>query len=202
MYIGQTRRSVCTRVEEHFKCAGTCVLLENAIKKYGRESMIVETLIEVNDDMLDYYEIRFIDAYNTQDPFGYNIRSGGSVGKHSAESCKRMSDAKLGSKNHNYGKPRLDSTKLAISLSKSGSNHHFYGKTLTETHKKHLSESHKKSKPELPMYLVYVKERPDVYQSSGYAIVNHPILKSKYFTSKKLTEDEKLEQALVYLSSE
>ena len=42
------------------------------------------------------------------------------------------------------------------------------------------------------MYIVYVKERPSQYQSSGYAILNHPVLKHKYFTSKKLSDEEKL----------
>jgi hypothetical protein len=49
------------------------------------------------------------------------------------------------------------------------------------------------------MYMVYVKERPAQWQSSGYAIANHPTLKNKYFTSKKLTDFDKYEMALAYL---
>lgn len=56
-----------------------------------------------------------------------------------------MRDAKLGKKNHNYGKPR-----------------------------------------------------PQYYQSSGYAIVNYPTIKNKHFTSKNLTDEEKLNMALLY----
>lgn len=33
--------------------------------------------------------------------------------------------SKLGEKNHNFGKPKSDETKIKISLSKSGKNHHF-----------------------------------------------------------------------------
>ena len=197
-YIGQTMRPIEKRMKEHFKCPGCCIALENAIKKYGVH-MEYEILIEVNDDLLDLYEARMIDVYNTMEPHGYNIRAGGMASKHSKISCERMRQAKLGIKNHNFGKPRTDEAKNAISAAKSGDKHHFYGKTFTEEHKQRLATSHRKSHSELPMYMVYVKERPAQWQSSGYAIVNHPTLKNKYFTSKKLTDFDKYEMALAYL---
>ena len=49
--------------------------------------------------------------------------------------------------------------------------------------------------------MVYVKERPAQYQTSGYAIVNHPKKPTKYFTSKKCSEKEKYELALAYLNA-
>jgi hypothetical protein len=49
--------------------------------------------------------------------------------------------------------------------------------------------------------MVYVKERPELWQSSGYAIVNHPTLKNKYFTSKKLTDKDKYDMAMLYLKA-
>ena len=51
------------------------------------------------------------------------------------------------------------------------------------------------------MYMVYVKERPETWQGSGYAIVNHPTLKNKYFTTKKLTDKEKYDMAIAYLQA-
>jgi group I intron endonuclease len=188
------------RLKEHFKCPGSCILLENAIKKYGQDAMKVEVLLEVNDDLLDNYEIEFINTYNTIEPHGYNIRSGGSHGKHSIISRMRMKEAKMGEKNHNFGKQSSDEAKNAISNAKSGERHHFYGKELTLEHKKNLSLSHK-SRTDLPMYVVYVKPRIEHYVCSGYAVVNHPTLANKYFTSKKLTEEEKLEKAISYLNS-
>ena len=112
-----------------------------------------------------------------------------------------MRNAKLGDKNHNFGKPRTDETKLAISNAKSGEKHHFYNKELSVEHKLALSKAHKKSHVDLPMYIVYVKERPSHYISSGYSVVNHPVLKNKYFTSKKLSDEEKLNKAYEYLNS-
>jgi hypothetical protein len=40
-----------------------------------------------------------------------------------------------------------------------------------------------------------------MYQSSEYAIVNHPTLKNKYFTSKTLHDSDKYNMAMEYLSS-
>ena len=54
---------------------------------------------------------------------------------------------------------------------------------------------------DLPMYIAYLVERPDIYQSTGYVVKNHPHLKTKYFTSKKYTLEEKLIQAKEYLNS-
>jgi group I intron endonuclease len=202
IYIGQTIRSVPKRMTEHAKCEGSCILLENAIKKYSLECMKVEILLEVNDEMLDEYETMFINMYNSIEPNGYNIRSGGSSkSAHSELSRERMRTAKLGEKNHNFGKPRSDACKLAISEAKSGEKHHFYGKKFTEDHKLKLAKSHRKSDDVLPMYMVYVKARPEQYQAEGYAIVNHPTLKNKYFTSKKLSLDEKYNLANSYLAA-
>lgn len=198
-YIGQTERHFEKRFNEHCKCLGGCLLLENAIRKYGRESMKFEILLMIDNKKLDEYEVKFILLYNTLEPFGYNIRAGGGTGKHSEASKQRMREAKLGGKNPNYGKPRSELTKLAISKSKSGSRHHFFGKSLTEKHKLALSVSHKKTHIDLPMYMVYVKERPAQYQGSGYAIINHPTLPTKYFTSKQLSDKEKYNRAYEYL---
>ena len=200
-YIGQTKRSIETRIKEHFKCFGNCIALENAIKKYG-DKMTYEILLETNDEQLNFYEARMIDVYDTMEPRGYNIRAGGQVSIHSELSCERMRQAKLGDKNHNFGKPRTDEAKQAISDAKSGEKHHFYGKTFTEEHRVKLAISHRKSHLDLPMYMVYVKERPEMWQGSGYAITNHPTLKNKYFTTKKLTDKEKYDMAIAYLQAE
>ncbi len=200
-YIGQTTRNITKRLSEHLKCYGGCILLENAIKKYGQENIIIETLKECPDEELDQYEKQYIADLNTLEPNGYNIRTGGSNGKYSDDAKERMRKSKLGENNHNYGIPRSDSAKLAISKAKSGEKHHFYGKTFTEDHKLKLSQNHKIYDTTLPMYISYVKERPECYCDSGYAVTNHPILKNKHFTSKKFTMEQKLMLAKEYLNS-
>jgi group I intron endonuclease len=199
-YIGQTRRSFEKRLREHSSGSSGCIALTNAIQEYGISAFVCEVLLTVNDEHLDMYESRFIELYDTICPNGYNIRTGGSPGSlHCEESRERMRLAKLGDKNPNYGKPRSDSTKYAISSAKSGSKHHFFGKSLTHEHRTNLSKAHKSV--DLPMYMVKVKARPEHYTSDGYAIVNHPTLPNKYYTTKKLSSEEKYSLAYEYLQT-
>jgi group I intron endonuclease len=198
-YIGQPIYEVEKRIKQHVY-RKDCVAIYNAIQCYGITNMRVETLLKVNDNELDVYEKKFIYAFDTLIPNGYNIRTGGSNGKHCEESKEKMRLQKLGDKNHNYGKPRTDLCKLHISEAKSNEKHHFYGKQLTQVHKENLSKSHKED-VSLPMYLVRVKPRPEHRGGPGYAIVNHPTLKCKYFTSTKLTDDQKKQLAHDYLKT-
>lgn len=211
-YIGQTillssnglKRGSQKRMYEHIREASNnikgCTALNNAIRKYGSTNFNIETLLICDRNMLDYYEEKFILLYNTLAPSGYNIQTGGREGKHCNESKERMSLSKMGDKNPNYGKERDIKTKIKISLKKKGNKHHFYGKTLTEDHKKKLSISHKKYDKTLPMYMIYIKSRPQYYCDGGYAIINHPLGKNKYFTSKKFSLDEKYNMSIKYLS--
>ena len=89
---------------------------------------------------------------------------------------------------------------VVVLVKKSGENHHFFGKQLSLEHKLSLSKAHKKEE-KLPMYLVKIKPRPEIYNYGGYAIANHPFLHNKYFTSKKFSDNEKYELALEYLNS-
>ena len=200
-YIGQTKRSIEKRLREHSKLSTGCVALNNTIRKYGFNTFKVEILLTANNEHLDMYEMNMINIYDSVYPNGYNIRTGGAINsRHCIESCERMRQSKLGIKNPNFGKPRSDEAKLAISNSKSGEKHHFFGKELTLEHKLHLSASHKRDTT-LPMYMVKVKARPEHYTSEGYAIVNHPTLPTKYFTSKKLTDADKFALANNYLNN-
>ena len=197
-YVGQTIRTLKKRWSEHCNQNG-CIALHNAILKYTPENFTIEQLFEGTNDELDEKEKEYIQQYNSLCPSGYNITSGGNSKKiHCEESRERMRQSKLGVKNFNYNKPRTDDTKSKISEAKKGANHHFYGKELTFDHKLKLSLSHKKD--DLPMYLVHLDPRPKVYQAEGYAVLNHPKGKKKYFTSKLLTLEEKFKLASDYLN--
>lgn len=204
-YIGQTRRRLEKRVEEHTKQYQKHEsLIHKAICKYGIDACSIEVLKRCSIGDLDHWEQHFIKEMKTICPHGYNIRSGGS--KHSGHceaSREKMRLSKLGEKNHNFGKPRSKETRQKISESKQDTKHHFFGKQLQDEHKIKAAISHRKRDcdKELPMYLVYVKPRPKNYTQEGYAVVNHPLLKNKYFTSKKLSLEEKLHLATQYLSS-
>jgi group I intron endonuclease len=211
IYIGQTKSSVLKRWNGHMSSYRQflknpehikCIALNNAFKKYGLENFVIITFRDLDDDRLDDQEKHYIKVFGSISPNGYNIRKGGTGGGMFNEiSRQKMSFAKLGEKNPNYGKNRSDEFKQIMHEKKSGIKHHFYGKNLSTEHLEKLSKSHKKDgdSKDLPMYMVYVKARPEHYCSEGYAIVNHPRLKNKYFTSKKLTLDEKFELTQEYL---
>lgn len=195
-YVGQTKRSLEQRIKEHMYQKSSC-LIHRAIAKYGINNLVVECLQKCNIQDLDSYERHYMNELNTMHPNGYNIRSGGS------ESKQKMREKKLGSNNHNYGKPRTDETKQNISLAKTKENHHFFGKQLNIEHVQKLSLAHRKREEDknLPMYVVYVKARPSHYQSEGYAVVNHRTLPNKYFISKNMSIDQKLRLAIEYLAT-
>ena len=198
-YIGQTIRNPEKRWKEHTnsKCKNTALTI--AINKYKKENFIFSVILEINNEKLDEMEVEYIKTYNSLSPNGYNLTCGGQSSKiMSEESRIKMRNNKLGDKNPNFGKARTKETKDKISLMKKGENHHFYGQHLSEEHKLKLSKSHKND--DLPMYLVYLKARPSVYQSEGYCIANHPNGKNKTFTSGRLTLEIKYNNALQYLN--
>lgn len=211
-YVGQTTtlnlngkpKGYIRRWKEHIRESRSkeqshCIALANAIKKYGDSSFKIELITECEINMLDELETKYIKEFNTLCPNGYNIQTGGKTNKkHCDESRKRMSLAKMGNKNHNFGKQRSQETKQKISLANSGVNHPMYGKKYDKEYREKLSSIRKND--DLPMYLIYQKERPKYYCSEGYAIVNHPNGKNKYFTSKKMSLQEKYNLALKYLN--
>jgi group I intron endonuclease len=198
-YVGQTIRTLQKRWKEHCDSNRKGSVINSVILKYSPDNFEITVIVETDNDKLDELEVKYIKEYNSLYPNGYNIQTGGNLNKkHCKESREKMRLSKLGEKNHNFGKHRSDETKKKISLSKIGKNHHFFGKELSYEHKLNLSKSHKKT-TELPMYMVYLKERPKQYQDEGYSISNHPNGKNKTFTSKKLSLDEKYKLALNYL---
>ena len=201
-YIGQTIRTFEKRFKEHCDINSEYKALSNAIKKYGVDNIKSEILINTYAKYLDKYEIAFIAEYNTMCPNGYNIRSGGVNGKHCAESRKRMSEAKKGSKNPNWNKPRSKEFKMLMKIKKSGENHHFYGKKFTKEHLLRLSKVRRKDPNNmLPMYMIYIKARPKSHSGKGYSISNHPERKQFTLITKKLNLEEKYKIVLNYLNT-
>jgi group I intron endonuclease len=202
MYIGQTVRMLDKRIEEHTKNKDCCYI-HNAINKYGIDNMKVEVLVKCPECDLDLHEEFFIRELNTLHPNGFNIRTGGaSGGKHCESSRQKMRESKMGSKNHNYGKPRTEEAKMNISNAKKGEKHHFYGKKFTEIHKVRCAQAHRKNEDDkqLPLYLVRIEPRPSHYCAGGYAVCNHPKAKNRWFCSSKLTSQEQYNLAFEYLT--
>jgi len=137
IYVGQSWH-LKNRIKSHFenkKMKNTH--LYQSIKKYGEDNFIVE-MIEIEDptqEKLDELEIRLIEEYKSTDrKFGYNIREGGSKGRHSNDTKNKMREKQLGKKH---------STESIRKMSKSmmGENHPNFGKHLSDETKKKISKS-------------------------------------------------------------
>lgn len=147
-YIGQSH-NIEKRFSQH-KYNSKNRHLKNAMKKYGTNNFIF-TVIEtfhplVEQSVLDECESCYIIASNVMDrKIGYNIKHGGSRGRHTEESKKLLSISHLGKKlSENSrikvsialtGRPVSDKTKVKISISNTG-------KTRSSEWKKKQSLSH------------------------------------------------------------
>lgn len=103
VYIGQTIESnPMNRIKDHF-ANGTLKdpknknhKFYNAIRKYGKQNFKIEIICECyNQDDLNQTEIYFIVNYYESDKKGYNIRGGGSNGKHSKSTKNKMKEKGL-----------------------------------------------------------------------------------------------------------
>lgn len=92
-YVGQTVSTISERWRQHVK-TDFCRLLHHAIKKYGEDSFeIFQIDTAFSKEELDQLEDRHIKRLNTLSrAHGYNLRGGGSWGKHSEESKALMSE--------------------------------------------------------------------------------------------------------------
>src|SRR3989338_3625965 len=104
-YVGQTLYTANSRWSEHvyeafFRKVEHSILLNRAIRKYGKDKFKVETLLIVNSDTqltLDVLELYFILKCNAIKPHGYNIKFGaGSVCRHTEETRQKISVALKG----------------------------------------------------------------------------------------------------------
>lgn len=163
VYIGQSwdiskrmSKYKSTHCEDQLK-------LYNSIKKYGfgnHEFKIVHQLpVDIDQNILDYYEQLYMDAYRDCGIELMNIRDGGSRGKHSEETIKKMrgnngkwmlgrklsketkikiGKASIGNK-HNLGRSPSEETRHKISVFNKGRASPFKGGSHSEQHKKDLA---------------------------------------------------------------
>lgn len=132
-YIGQTVRSVKHRWRDHCNPNSECSCLSNAIKKYGKDTFIIETIAEYgNMTDLNNAEKYYIDYYNSIRPNGYNLESGGHNKRLNEETKSKLRQSHLGTKSIWYGKLHTEETKKKISTAQLGMKNHNYGKKLSE----------------------------------------------------------------------
>lgn len=90
VYVGQTWETIEERFRKHKTGKNTCVKLANAFSKYGKDSFNIELIITCpNQEVADCNEILFIEKFDSIKN-GYNIKGGGSKGKHSQETKDKI----------------------------------------------------------------------------------------------------------------
>jgi group I intron endonuclease len=130
IYIGQTWRSMEERVKNGYGYEG-CTHFYRAIEKYSWQNVETEILaLCAEQKEADFLEQFYISEYKSWNrDFGYNLKLGGSHGRHSVESKKKMS-------NSHKGKVISEETKKNMSNGQKG-------RVFSEEHKVKMSNSHK-----------------------------------------------------------
>lgn len=107
VYIGQTIDTLQRRMNKHRSEArryargmvdaelrnkrGTCSKLYNAMNAYGINNFYIETLEEMDNDLLNGIEMQYISKYNAVAQ-GYNLKLGGDNSPHCEETKKLISE--------------------------------------------------------------------------------------------------------------
>lgn len=89
-----------------------CILLNNAIRKYGHSNFDLEVICDCDLDDIDNNEMLYIKQYNSLVPNGYNLKTGGAKGKDSEETKLKKKQMRIGKKHsdnvkENIGKGQL-----------------------------------------------------------------------------------------------
>ena len=195
-YIGQAAEYVSTNVpwgtegrwKSHIRDAygqNRCTVLNAAIRKYGSDDFIIETLGRYEYSQLDEMEKMFIAKENTLVPDGYNLLTGGINGKY-------LNYVKIGNKKSRFGRKHSENTKKHISNGQIGNRR--------GTKKRKYKEDEN-----LPKYISAKRENGKIV---GYNVKSFPIgiTKAKYaspktFMNKKKTLKEKYALAIEHLDN-
>jgi group I intron endonuclease len=221
-YIGQTIYDTEKRWKEHIEDAlnfkkDHCKCLNKAIRKYGVDKCIRNIILECNNETLDIHEEKFIKEMNTQTPFGYNIKSGGSSAKHHEETKQKISETLKGREISIETRQKISDSKKSSDLPMylikvkhgfrvcnhpKGPEKRFLDKKQSDEEKleralKYLNNLNSLEEPviverSLPTYLRKHK--------NGF-FVKKPCFKTKYFVSKTLDTEINYKLALEYLNS-
>ena len=203
VYIGQSI-NIKLRWKDHINTLNRkdshSILLQRAWDKYKEENFTFEILELCSEDMLDEIETKYIELYDAQNN-GYNIEPGGNSNKHlsddtkqkirearlgrrhTEETCKKMSESRMGKNNGMYGRNHTEESKQKISKAKKGKPGHpcsekqkeaarraNTGKIVSEETRKKMSEAKKGNIPiHKNLNSVYCVELNKVFENPSYA---------------------------------
>lgn len=77
-YVGKSKYAAEKRFEAHWRCRSGRSALSRALRKHGRRSVVVKTLLTSDEDKeLCRMEVFYISFFGTRAPHGYNLTEGG-----------------------------------------------------------------------------------------------------------------------------
>ena len=226
VYIGQTIHTIQKRWKEHIIDANDfnknrCKALNASIRKYGYENFNVDMLIECTNEQLNYYEIQYIQEYNSLAPNGLNLKLGGSCGKHIQQTKDKIMNTLKGCEvphsrrlKLSYTKKQNDLPMYIIEYKEKGNivgyrvcNHpnagekKFKDKSLSleanlAKAKDHLDYLNSLETPIIPKRNIL--EKGISICKNGYRVRHKG--KEKYFMSSSISDQEKYRNALTFLN--
>lgn len=183
IYIGQTIRLN----NKNYLGSGTSLTL--AIKTYGKENFIRETLMECyNQIELDEWEDLLIWEYNSRDRnIGYNIAKGATIGIIGELNPMKLPEVRAKMSNLLKGRKHSDEHRRNNSKAQKGHIPHNKGKKASNEAKKKMSESSKGKK-----HSDETKKKISKYMTGRRVGENHPMFgKQAYNKGIKMSDDQK-----------
>jgi hypothetical protein len=89
-----------------------CVLLNQAIRKYGKHNFEVTKVCDCDSIELGAMEDRYIKEFGTKVPNGYNLRDGSNNGKAAPETIQKQIEYRTGRKHHKQWKQNISTGQL------------------------------------------------------------------------------------------
>lgn len=151
-----------------------CLLLNQAIRKYGKKNFTIYKLCDCHLDNINQLEIEYIKKHNTLSPNGYNLKTGGSNGKDSLLTKQKKSNSRKGLKHS-------ESTKQNISKGQ-------LGNRRNKIKRKYKEDNN------LPKYICCVRRNE---KKIAYIVKAFPIgINKKEYINKQFNNSENPELAL------
>ena len=148
-YVGQTtnfknREYQWKEINNRYSTENS--LIDKARKKYGIDNFDVKIIKECNDEELDYWEMYYIQQFQTKKPYGYNLTDGGCGSRGytiSEETRKKMSE-----NNARYwqGKKRSEEVKEALRKASASREGYWLGKKRDKETIEKIKKTRKKIK--------------------------------------------------------
>lgn len=145
-YIGQTRRSVKTRWDQHKNSVNLqkdIGVLQRALRCHGVEKFSFEIVCEVPNEDLDSREIQEIAERDTIVPNGYNLQKGGRDHEMHETTKQKLSEALKGK---GMGRVLTEETKKKISEANKGDKCYLFGKVYTDEEKEQMMNASRQAK--------------------------------------------------------